>query len=232
MEDIFQHYSELIDKMLEENEIFKSYFLEPQSLPSDYKITSNAHITCGVTRGCIVDNNFPFVVKFDLYDYHNDDFFVSCEEEMKYYRLAKRCGFDKYLAEPVKIGTYRNTVAIKKMYTYIESFENDDENEFEEYDEEEEFEIAISLYAYPRAEIKDFWKESTSSNSNIIKHSPLAERNQAIAETFIELYGEEEFVEFSNFLECCKINDLHGYNCAYIDDRFVLIDYAGFYEHN
>ena len=230
MEDIFQHYSELIDRMLEENEIFKSYFLEPQCLPSDYKITSNAHMTCGITRGCIVDNSFPFVVKFDLYDYNSDDFFVSCEEEMKYYQLAKRCGFDKYLAEPIKIGDYKKTINIRKRYTCIDSFDDDDLNEYEEYDEEEEFEIFLPLYAYPRAEIREFKYQDNSSKDNAIKRSPLAERNQAIAETFIKLYGKDEFVEFSNFLDCCRINDLHGYNCAYIDDKFVLIDYAGYHD--
>lgn len=230
MENIFQHYSELIDRMLEENEIFKSYFLEPQCLPSDYRITTSARMTCGVTRGCIVDDSFPFVVKFDLYDYNNDDYFVSCEEEMKYYRLAKRCGFDKYLAEPIKIGTYKKTVSIHKRYTCIDSFDNDDYNEYEEYDEEEEYEIFLPLYAYPRAEVREFQYQDSSLNHNAIKRSPLAERNPAIAEAFIELYGEDEFKEFSNFLDCCRINDLHGNNCAYIGDKFVLIDYAGFYE--
>lgn len=228
MENIFQHYSELIDRMLEENEIFKSYFLEPRSIPSDYQITSSAYMTCGITRGCIVDNNFPFVIKFDLYDYNNDDFFVSCEKEMKYYQLAKRCGFDKYLAEPIKIGDYKRTVNIHKRYTYIDNFDDDELNSYKEYDEDEEFEIILPLYAYPRAEIREFKHKDDSTDYNDIKRSPLAERNQVIAEIFIELYGKNEFIEFSNFLDCCKINDLHGHNCAYINDKLVLIDYAGY----
>ena len=44
---------------------------------------------------------------------------------------------------------------------------------------------------------------------------------------FIQYYGADMFVKFSQFIRAKNINDLHGGNIGYIGNRPVLIDYSG-----
>lgn len=45
---------------------------------------------------------------------------------------------------------------------------------------------------------------------------------------FIDMYGEEEFKRFNNFLERYEIGDLRTCNIGYLDDAPILFDYSSY----
>lgn len=47
---------------------------------------------------------------------------------------------------------------------------------------------------------------------------------------FIESYGLEFFRTFNDFLKDCHINDLHGSNIGYFNDKPVIFDYSGYWD--
>ena len=49
---------------------------------------------------------------------------------------------------------------------------------------------------------------------------------------FLEVYGEDTFEEFTNFLTCFGINDLHSGNVGYWNNKPVIFDYSGYYEES
>ena len=60
-------------------------------------------------------------------------------------------------------------------------------------------------------------------------HSPMRERNLAVAIDFIREYGQEAYVALSDFMYEENINDLHCGNVGDIDGRMVFIDYSGYH---
>lgn len=46
----------------------------------------------------------------------------------------------------------------------------------------------------------------------------------------IRCYGEEFVRRMVKWAEKCRVNDLHGSNCGFVDEMPKLLDYAGFWE--
>ena len=250
-EQIFKHFSFILDELISDYNFFEYYFQNPYSLDEDilgeYEggIFANCSldIRFGASRGCIIDNCYDYVVKFDFPDRVEC---ACCEDEVNIYNDAISLGFEKYLAKPLFIGTYTKTI---KTYTMsdIESniidFYGFDEEEFSDklqtavdnWDmEKQEVTIEIPLYAYPRAEKYKFPyvtnEESDRFIANLPDTSPLLERSASVAVAFVKEYGEEEFEKFSNFLCEMNVNDLHAGNIMKVGDKLVLTDYCGFHD--
>lgn len=251
-EQIFKHFSHILDELISEYNFFQYYFQCPYSIDEDilgeYEggIFANYSLDMrfGASRGCIIDNCYDYVVKFDFPDQIE---YASCDEELGIYEMAESLGFEKYLARPIYLGNYKKTI---HTYTHrdvtdnIIDFYGFNEEEFSDklqmavdnWDlEQEEITIEIPLYAYPRAEKYKFPKvESEESSRFIASHSdtsPLLERSTAVAMAFVKEYGEEEFEKFSEFLYERNINDLHTSNIMKIGDHLVLTDYCGFHSN-
>ena len=93
--------------------------------------------------------------------------------------------------------------------------------------------IRFPLYAYPRAKRYEFFKKEEEQNISLVdfvskSNSPLIERGNDIGYAFAERYGEEEFLELSEFLEEENINDLHSGNIMERNGNLILTDYAGY----
>lgn len=247
---IFNHYANILDDLIEEYDFFKYYFQNPFSLDEDvyYGDFSEAlfsknhlNICCGATRNCLIDEWFDWVVKFNNpEDYESG----SCEDEVNIYAIAKANGMEKYFAEPIYLGEYTKEIYFYNYNTLEYNMERycmfDEVSFYKEYQkaaekygmEKKEITIRIPLYAFPRAERYDFYKDQKEdphlkevvSKSN----SPLNERSTVIGYAFAAKYGEEEFIKFSSFLEAEKINDIHTGNIMMRNGDFILTDYAGY----
>ena len=91
----------------------------------------------------------------------------------------------------------------------------------------------ISIYAQDRAKMLDDDRfDATTSEKTCKRCEQLSLRcfNSMWIADFFEIYGEDEFVKLSKFLEKHRIHDLHAGNLGYIDDMPVIVDYSCYRE--
>ena len=245
---IFAHFSKILDNMLDNSLFFETYFQYPTSIENIYGsaddeiMTENLSIRFGATRGCIIDENYDYVVKFDV---DEDDYGSVCSVEHSIYQAAKSRNLHQYFAEVEYIGSYTKTIMFYDLYQINREMDpcyDYDNIEFDkEFAEHEDsfgelhpVTISIPLYAYRKA--KPHWgimhKNADSQTYRNIANSidsPMRERNLAVAIDFISEYGEEAYLELSEFMSEENINDLHSGNVGNIDGHFVFIDFAGYH---
>lgn len=242
--EIFSHYSEVIDNLLDSSLWMKMWFQRPDWLDEciqgeDYEeIPSNISINDGATRACIIDYDYDYVVKFDI---EEDNFGSACEREESLYRTAKISGFEKYLNEITYIGCYTRSFYFYSYHDIMQhchidcSFYDEEQlcNELAYHEDEmvlHQITISIPLYACKRAEGYDCGPINNELVAMAQKiKSPLREKNVAVATAFIRDYGEKEYGMFSDFAIKNDINDLHLGNIGLVDGVLRFIDYAGYY---
>lgn len=247
MDRTMQHFISILDQMIENNKFFAFYFQSPFSIEVEGELQYGYNVPCdisfysGATRAVISDSEWDEVVKFDLDTYNAE---VSpCAAETTVYEAAVNAHLDRCFTRARFIGTYVKTV---KAYP-LSLFENcDDENldlaeedfidkvkelGFDEGDMRE-VTIKVPLYAYEKASNVGWTCNEYEDEEGEIAQSydsPLTERAEEVAASFVHEYGEEVYAELSSFLREWDVNDLHCGNVGWIGDRFVLIDYAGYH---
>lgn len=237
---IFEHYCSILDQLLKQD-YFRFYFQSPFTMEDnpDACYIPKVKFYFGMTRGCLIDETQDYVVKFNLAGLDNN----YCEEENRIYELAKGCLLEPYLTEMCYLGTYTKVIkTYEASDVFSEAPYNDlSEKEFEEIIEDfskkhisrKEIVIRIPLWGYARA---NKIKRTSEYSLDLIKKvrqsgSPLSENYSAIGAIFVEHYGFDEFIRFSDFLMDNAIRDIHFGNIGLIQDRIVLIDYAGYKEY-
>lgn len=243
MDKTFEHYKKVLDDLIAENEFFRFYFQSPYMLMDrdnglmreDYNCGNhNIEMFFGVTRGCIVDADCDEVVKFNL-DTADEN---ACSYECDVYTAAEMCNLNSCFTRARYIGTY-----VKTLYTYPAcNFILEEDEEFSEFQFRERIEkdaptkcevtIRVPLYAYEKAQNIGFNSNNIEDEDELIAtshNSPLLERSEEIAASFVHEYGETVYQELSDFLTEWNINDIHYGNIGWIGKRFVLVDYAGYH---
>ena len=233
-EEIFAHFKTILDKMLN-HPFYKLYFQAPYSLYTTEPFSNSITLHFGVTRGCIVDADFDYCVKF--LTEQDDNSLNPCERELRFYDAAKRHKLEKYFAECNFIGNYETDLV---YYDYYEITDHDAMDTMN--DEELEYflkrnypkrqiHICVPLYAYPTATrlylMRNLSKEEEDFCSRT--RSPIIDRAKYVAAALWRAYGEEEFKRIDEFCRKYGIDDLHGQNVGDINGRIVFIDYAGFF---
>ena len=229
---IFQHYSQILDKILDTSEFFQMYFQSCYILDDDLDIALNTKISTGVSRGCLIDQDYDYVVKFPLHDSSN------CERETMIFQDAVNNHLDNFFIQPTFIGTYQKTISAYKIDDIADTIEWYTEEDFnsqlpliQEKYKKQIVTIRLKFFAYKRADTcndETFMRysiddEEYAENST----SPLREYNLAIAAAFIADYGPDEYERLTVFLYEWDINDIHFGNVGEIDNHIVIIDYAG-----
>lgn len=235
--DTFTYFKSKLDHAISHSIRASLFFQEPQFV-QDCLEFEGMNVWCGISRGCIVSDDWNFVVKFSLDEDVNGD---CCERECKFWENAADSNLDMYFAEPKYIGRYKwhgNAYPSREVFRDLYFDWNDSEEDIEEDIvkegiEKKEISIYLDLYEYPKARLVEDWcvapdikitewvRKSGSSFGN---------KNANVAAFFVETYGEDEFLRVSDFLEWNGINDLHSGNIGFIGDRLVFIDYAGWFE--
>ena len=112
-QEIFNHFSTIIDEMINNSLFWSTYWQRPYGFGdaidgSDYdEMPAHILVCSGATRTGIVDQDYDWVVKFDV----NDDAYGSaCEREEQIYSAAKSYALDRYFAEVVYLGTYTREI--------------------------------------------------------------------------------------------------------------------------
>lgn len=241
---IFEHYSHVIDQMIDNSMFWATYFERPYSLEDsacgsdcDNVLMYNITFSCGATRACIIDENLDWVVKFDI---EEDAEGSCCEREVRIFEQAEAYNLGKFFAQPVFLGYYNrsyffydvNDIEEKMDWSYY------DETEFEQNLRKIEdtltiknITVHIPLFAYPRADYCNFpflSKEECKQFSR--SNSPLVERNVIVGAAFANEYGFDEYNRLTNFCLQQHINDLHTGNVGTINGHVVLIDYSGYHD--
>ena len=238
---VFNHYSAVLDNLLDNSVFFDTFLQSPYLLEyNDVSeiAPSNITLASGVTRACLIDDNYDWVVKFDIAVDGNGE--SGCEREMYIYDEAQKRGLGQYFTEVAYLGTYRKTIHFYPIWQIENTFEEclqdyypeDFELQFHRLGhrmEMEDIEISIPLYGYRRANEYDCGvvDEQTKSEAQRFA-SPLRSRNMCVATAFIRDYGLAAYKKMSHFCLEWKINDLHCNNIGGIDGKIVLLDYSGF----
>ena len=242
--EIFNHFSTIIDEMINNSLFWSTYWQRPYGFGdtidgSDYdEMPAHILIQSGATRTCIVDEDYDWVVKFDVED---DAYGSACEREEKIYSAAKSYALDRYFAEVVYLGRYTreiNFYDVIDIERWCDLFDYDPsyfEKSFME--NEEKFGpvhpiiISVPLYAYRKATAYDCGPADVTSIAQAQKiASPLRSRNIAVATAFIREFGMDEYKAFSEFGLEWDINDLHCNNVGLIDGHMTIIDYSGYHD--
>ena len=244
---IFHHFSDIIDNMLSESFFWDTYFQAPFMLEdtvegsdTDPSVPENISLHFGASRGCIVDEDYDWVVKFDLDgDYLYDSL---CAREVDVFRMAQENNLDKYFTEAIYLGTYTREINFynrEKIEQNLNWYDYDPiEFERDFLEKEDDFGpvlpivISIPLYAYPRANIyqyHNFMDDSDYADQAKAVNSPLRKRNLQIAMEFVYKYGIKEYQRLSDFLSENYVNDIHHGNVMELNGELVLSDYCGFH---
>ena len=246
--EIFQHFESILDELIKRSVFFKTYLQYPEYIGQDViggqgGIPANISLATGVTRACIIDDDYDWVVKFDI---EEDGRGSACERENYTYKRAQLYDLSQYFSEVVYLGVYRKTytfyqgwkVANILYYNDFNYTDNDYARDFFKYKDKfgslEQITVSIPLYAYRKVSQEGFY--TRSENESVIEseikgtQSPLSEKNKQVAINFISNYGVHEYEKLTDFLYEMDINDFHSGNVGFIDDKFVLIDYAGYYD--
>ena len=235
--EVFTYWSNILDELLMTNDFCKLYFQMPTHNYS-MSLTDTIRLQCGVSKGCLIDDDYDYCVKFNLFNYDNYNFYHFCEREQQIYADAEAANLSKYFAEAKYIGTYYRAI---DFYYYDElDFDLQDYSSTEVIDAINEcinntnknfktIDIMIPLFAYPKGYYHSYPCVAVSERTRAHSiESPLNEKNVAVASEFIRYYGFDEYIRLSDFLTNNNINDFHCGNAMDVNNEFVLTDYSGF----
>lgn len=247
---VFKHYSKVLDKMFDDP-LFTFVLQSPREFYNDFsnenysKMPKNLSILFGASRLCIIDDNYPFVIKVDYTDMENrfEDFSSFCERELYFFNEAQERNLDRYLTEVKYLGEYRRrlkTYRLSDFYNYYDECEYDEFcfedffialNQMEnEGIQQVELEVILPLYGYEKAYQINFQDALTPAETQYYRsfNSSLNEVNVSIIAKFIKDYGLEEYYDFNEFLQEFNISDIHRGNVGDINGKIVILDYAGY----
>lgn len=245
---IFQHFSNILDNMLQKSLFWDTFLQAPVEMNdaegsiNDTSFPENLHMRFGVSRACLIDDDYDYVIKFDMEsDMYGDSL---CQREVELYDKAKRQNLNNYFTEAVYLGVYRKTInfypiaIIERYVDWIDYDPNIFDHDFMEKEEKfgpiESITINLPLYAYPRATTYCYTIFNDEDSSILEEEarslsSPLRKRELQLAMEFIYLYGMEQYEKLTEFLFDQEINDLHRGNVGCLDGRFIIIDFAGYH---
>ena len=246
---IFAHFSHVIDNMVENSLFFTALFLAPQYVEDiegsvDNKaLPENISMHFGATRGCIIDDDYDYVVKFDIEGDAISD--SICDREVGIYLRAKQANLHPYFAAAEYLGCYTKTVMFRSIERAIDAIAYlgyyDEENFTRHFTEHENemgeivpLTISVPLYGYPKAtqhDLNHFPSTDLVERANSIA-SPIKQRRIEIATDFIKQYGAEAYELLSTFMYEEDINDLHMGNIGDVDGHLVFIDYSGYHSYD
>ena len=247
--EVFAHFSSILDDMLYDSLFFCTYFQQPTSTEDfigsvdDESLPENLQIRFGATRGVIIDDYYDYVVKFDV---EEDGDGLVCEREESIYKDAIGENLNQYFAECCYLGTYTKKINFydcEKINHFVdwygysrEQFEEEFMENEDDFGEIHEIVVSIPLYGYPKAQPHRLPRTHIHHPDNEYEKmalsisSPLRSRNLCVAIDFIKQYGLEEYERLSSFLSEEGVNDLHCANCADLGTNYVLIDYGGYHD--
>ena len=160
----------------------------------------------GASRAVLIFDDFDYVIKIDFSDMA-DEKYDFCDNEVYNYISAVSYNVSQYFAETWYGGRFEGV----PFYLMEKAAINEDE-------------INDDIDSGSLA------NKSILSDESLEKSFPYMDCNtkSTITDLFINYYDEEEIHELLDFCYSYAINDIHNENVGYIDNKPVIIDYAGY----
>lgn len=199
-------FFEEVCEYLEYNNI-KLYELSEGSADWLFDDVEDFYYDAGCTRGCFIPmtDYADIVLKFN-FDNVSDDY---CEAEVRHFKRAKLHGLDDIFTKMVKIGT-RDGIDVYACERVSET---------------------STHYGDVSPQLSRYLRKTTFSEGEDKKYPVGVFRNiEYWLKEFVRYYGAKKYFDFVKFIKEEGINDLHGGNVGYINNRPVVFDYGGFYE--
>lgn len=235
-DEIFNHFKALMDEELDNSYDFRLFMWAPDNDDGHTFETADAYITTGATRAAVIDEHYDWIVKFTICeDGRNEDL---CEIENDIYHDAMAEGIEMCFTRPVYLGRYEYSwVGPDIGYVQDRIYCHDEPvaeavNEVREIYGETDNTIHAYLYAYPKAKLGSFDRKVSDVSLEKVKsdRSPLSDRFPKIAAMFLEEYGEDIYRRLTDLCVYDHVNDIHNGNIGFINNKIVLIDYAGYHD--
>ena len=233
-DEIFEHFSKLLTEELDASYALRRRLFDEERDDYDFD-TADVYITYGATRGAIIEENYDWIAKFSI----SEDSRVQdlCEREEELYNKAAKDKINQCFAQSLYLGDFVYTWTGTDIYQvcddldYSQEYSRAAEKTLSEKYGTCENTIRLSLYAYPKAVTGKSFTASAQSVEKVKEknRSPLTERYDKIGAMFLEQYGDEVYEALCQFCIWEDINDIHYGNIGFIDNKIVLIDYAGYH---
>lgn len=165
--------------------------------------------TSGETRYAVLFEGLDYVLKIPRYGYCNEDY---CQAEIRAYESAVKYRVEKLLLPVELLHITTSGIAIYKQPRY--SFSTSDGSYHKDYDT-----YLDRKHAPRRAGIIDKVRHNCYDGGRI-GHYWIAR--------VIQLYGKKFCRSFEAWTKENHINDLHNSNTGWLNDKPIILDYAGY----
>lgn len=171
------------------------------------KFASNGEyvVSWGATRVCIFKPSWDFVLKMER-DNRQTDY---CALEAYHYDMAKKYNVQRILLPIEKIASFENGIKVYRQTKYSTGW----------YDREYRDKTMSKKAFISMQDSKQFRKIMDSIHDQI---------SYEWVARIIQLYGKKFMLSFEQWLNEYEINDLHTGNIGMLNNRPILLDYAGY----
>lgn len=171
---------------------------------------------CGCSKGVIIFNSMPFVIKFDSWNDIEGERGSECQRELLIYREAVKRGLECFFPKTEFL------CYVSDVNFYLQQkIDCQDAN--------------IPSYEYLRAIIdinRTVSKKIVSKFQSYLENeAPFYVRHisERWISAVISLYGKKKALELEDFIIEMGINDMHGNNVGWYKKKPVILDFSGFY---
>lgn len=165
------------------------------------------NIASGETRYALVSPKCDSVIKIPRYGYSNEDY---CAAELRNYESAKQYRVERLLLPIELIYTTTSGIKIYKQVKY--SFSTAEAGrKYKKY--------LIARNTPSDKPIVDTIRRNCHDGNRI---------NERWMARVLQLYGKKFCRSFEQWSRANKVNDLHDYNTGWLNDKPIILDYAGY----
>ena len=180
----------------------------------DEKTKEPFKVNSGCSKICICFKNFPYVIKYshNLYGDKTDSIDESVKEA-ELYQVAKAEGIEKFFPETEILCSINGiTFVMQEKIDYPVS--------------EAPYKKINKYRRISRTTTRKIYQKMQNEINNV----PGGGRSldSLWAGVAISLYGKKLCKKLCDFIVTYQINDLHGNNIGYKDDRPILLDFSGY----
>lgn len=165
----------------------------------------------GASKICLVFKKFPFVIKWNTYNYG------EAVQEVEIYKAAVACGLG-YFFPKTELFYERNGVSFV-LQEKVDCSAGDARHK------EDYVKVIKRITKTPTSKIYDKMQADFNKAGNCYRRT----LDEDWAKMVISLYGKKVAKALCKFIIAHKINDLHSSNIGYKDFRPILLDFSGYH---
>lgn len=178
----------------------------------DFCAKNELQYSNGETRYAIWDKSWDFVLKIPRYSYVEHDY---CALEVEHYKSAIEYGVARICLPIEPVYTSHTGIVIYKQIRYSFDCREAYRNKYSDYLE--------------RKNIPNHCRHSICQKVQNACYDGDRINDEWLARV-IQLYGKKFIQSMVKWIAVNSINDLHGRNTGYLNNKPIILDYAGYKE--